>query len=116
MTHPTTTPATLALTLPDGTPARLPVAPAVYLLHFARPVRHARHFLGLAGARVPKLVRVAATRGPIVLARVWACATPEDARRQSETLRGLGGRGRVCPICLETETTTATTTERRQTP
>lgn len=79
----------------------------VYLLHFASPFRHARHYLGWAGPGnlAPRLAHhnagtganllrhVSAAGIPWTLARTW----PGDRRRE----RQLKARGltRCCPLC-----------------
>lgn len=90
----------------------------VYLLHFSKAYKHAKHYLGYAddidkriaehrtgqGAR---LTQVARAHGiDLLLARIWAHATRDD-ERQIKGTRTDGGRhhrgglGRVCPICRE---------------
>ncbi len=78
----------------------------VYLLHFDRPYRHARHYLGYAadlderiarhrqgdGAR---LVQVAAGAGiGFVVARTW----PGD-RALERRLKRRKASPRLCPVC-----------------
>jgi len=79
----------------------------VYLLHFDRPFRHARHYIGWAlqlearlkhhgtgnGARL--LAAVAAEGIGWVLARTWT-----DVDRNFERkLKNRHGAVRICPIC-----------------
>lgn len=87
-------------------------AGTVYLLHFQRPYRHARHYLGwtvdlprrikqhrqgLSGARLMEVVHAAGI--PFVIARTW-----EGDRALERRKKGQGGRGKLCPICkLERE-------------
>jgi predicted GIY-YIG superfamily endonuclease len=79
----------------------------VYLLHFDRPYRHARHYLGWAqdvqarlalhacgrGARLLQVVRDAGIAW--TLARTWP-GTPRWRERQ---LKAQGGASRRCPLC-----------------
>lgn len=80
----------------------------IYLLHFDRPFKHARHYIGWtqnleerlaahrAGARrAGRLVQVAAAAGiAFRLARTW------DRERGYEVrLKKQGGASRCCPIC-----------------
>lgn len=79
----------------------------VYLLHFDRPLGHAKHYLGWAyrlderlahhaagtGARI---LQVAIERGiGWTLARTWENVT----RTREAQLKRRGGRSRMCPIC-----------------
>jgi hypothetical protein len=89
---------------------------ALYLLHFDRPYKHARHYLGFA-RDVPTMheridAHYAATEGDgthhrlmvvirragisFTLARVWPDGTRADERRKKQS-----GHARRCPICLE---------------
>jgi len=89
---------------------------ALYLLHFDRPYKHARHYLGYA-ADVPtmhtridahynatpgdgqhhRLMQVVSAAGiSFTLARVWPEGTREDEKRRKKS-----GNARRCPICLE---------------
>lgn len=79
----------------------------VYLLHFDRPYKHARHYLGWArnvearlahhgGSHGARLMHVVALAGiSWQLARTWPDSTRADERR----LKQRGGRSRICPIC-----------------
>ena len=78
----------------------------VYLLHFDRPYRHARHYLGWAadldsrltehaagtGARLPAVVRTAGIGW--TLARTWT-----GTRARERQLKRQGGAARRCPLC-----------------
>ena len=78
----------------------------VYLLHFARPYRHARHYTGWtrdldarlrphqhgAGARLLEVVAGAGIDW--TLARTW----PGDRNRERQ-LKRQGGASRRCPVC-----------------
>lgn len=88
----------------------------LYLLHFDRPYRHARHYLGYARtmadlhARVDthynatpgdgkhhRLMQVIRAAGiGFTLARVWPTGT-----RQHERAKKTRGHARQCPICRE---------------
>jgi len=83
----------------------------VYLLHFDRPYRHARHYLGFVdggqdeletridrhhrrdGARLLAVVREAGIEW--VVARTWPGATRKDERRLKRRKCGP----RLCPLC-----------------
>lgn len=89
---------------------------ALYLLHFDRPYKHARHYLGFAPdvsamhARIDRhytatigdghnhrLMQVIRQAGiSFTLARVWPDGTREDEKRRKKS-----GNSRRCPICLE---------------
>ena len=78
----------------------------IYLLHFERPYRHARHYLGWTtnlparltarttghGAR---LIDVITTAGiGFTLARTWS-----GTRTRERQLKNHGGHARHCPLC-----------------
>jgi predicted GIY-YIG superfamily endonuclease len=78
----------------------------VYLLHFDRPYKHARHYIGWTldltarlaahragqGSRLLHAVRAAGIGW--TLARTW----PGDRHRERQ-LKHQGGRARLCPVC-----------------
>jgi hypothetical protein len=81
----------------------------IYLLHFSRPYKHAKHYLGSAvnaqvrfeehksGSCDVNLLRIAKAAGiDFVIAKVW----PGDRNKE----RHMKGRGlsALCPICRET--------------
>lgn len=81
----------------------------VYLLHFDRPVKHARHLItvahssfGAIGRRVSyeqladePLVRAARAAGvTLTIARVW-----DGGEARARQLRHTGGSTRMCPVC-----------------
>lgn len=80
---------------------------AVYLIHFDKAFKHAKHYLGYAedvpkrverhragnGAKLLRAVQNAGIGWEVV--RVW-----EDGDRTFERkLKGYGGRARLCPLC-----------------
>ena len=82
----------------------------LYLLHFERPFKHAKHYLGWAeddeamarriqkhregkGANLMKYVKLAGI--DFVVARTWAVGS----RRKERSIKKQGGLGRCCPIC-----------------
>ena len=95
------------------------VGPAwVYLLHFTRPLAHARHYMGATTVGVPermaahrsekgakgrpaRLLRaLLASGGDWVIADVWTCQTGAEAFELERALkRRYKGFGRVCSIC-----------------
>ena len=80
----------------------------VYLLHFARPYHHARHYLGFcdrgrldtrldehrrgAGARLMQVLGEAGIAW--ILVRTW-----QGNRRLERRLKRWHGSGRLCPVC-----------------
>lgn len=95
---------------------------ALYLLHFDRPYKHAKHYLGYArdiptmhqridwhyaaserdGKHHRLMVAVRAAGISFVLARVWPEGTRADEKRKKHS-----GHTRRCPICKESATTPA---------
>lgn len=85
----------------------------VYLLHFSRPFKHARHYLGWAddierrvaehrsgNGRAGRLCQVVVAEGiELALARTWEGAGRNEERR----LKNRGGASRLCPICRALE-------------
>lgn len=78
----------------------------VYLLHFERPYKHARHYLGScnnlarrlaehkrgAGARLTAVVQAAGIS--------WQCVrTWRGGRQRERQIKKQGGLSRVCPVC-----------------
>lgn len=88
----------------------------IYLLHFERPLHHARHYIGWtqkdvaerlarhldgnANRRGSKLVYHARRQGlRMVVARLWL----EVDRHYERSLKKRGGASRLCPICKAIE-------------
>lgn len=83
----------------------------VYLLHFSKPYKHAKHYLGFcrseevarrlqehASGKGSNLCTVAAQAGvTFTVARVWLGVT----RTYERSLKNQGGASRICPICRE---------------
>ena len=82
----------------------------VYLLHFSKPYKHAKHYLGSAndlsvrlqqhnagqGARLTQVVREAGI--DLILARTWA-----GGRQYERKLKRQHHGPRLCPICTPPE-------------
>ena len=82
------------------------ITETVYLLHFERPFRHARHYLGSALHLDVRLAEHARGGGSRLLAHVveagigWQLArTWHGGRQRERQLKRQGGHGRLCPIC-----------------
>jgi hypothetical protein len=84
---------------------RAPVVGVVYLLHFDRPFRHARHYcwtIDLPGRMTPHAggrgarLRAVITEAGIgwQLARTWI-----GTRNRERQLKRQGGAARHCPVC-----------------
>jgi len=81
----------------------------IYLLHFDRSFRHARHYLGWTTDLTKRLAAHGTCDGSALmravadagitwqLARTW----PGDRHRERQ-LKGQGGRSRMCPLCRAT--------------
>jgi predicted GIY-YIG superfamily endonuclease len=94
--------------LPGNPKKGLPEAPGgiVYLLHFDRPYKHARHYMGWTNDLDARLARHSAGRGARLievvmdagitweLARTW----PGDRARERQ-LKAQGAATRCCPMC-----------------
>jgi len=80
----------------------------VYLIHFERPYKHAKHYTGWttdlqkrlsrhAKGTGSRLMEVVKGEGILwVLARVW-----EGDRNLERRLKNWGGASRHCPICIQ---------------
>jgi hypothetical protein len=79
-----------------------------YLIHFARPYRHARHYKGWTPRPVEErfadhvagrgalLTRLVAQAGiPMTLARVW----PNTTKDREDCIKHRGGAKKICPEC-----------------
>jgi predicted GIY-YIG superfamily endonuclease len=80
----------------------------VYLLHFARPYRHARHYLGWTDDLEERLARHRDGRGARLLAVVteagieWTVARVWDGSRALERrLKSWHKARALCPLCRE---------------
>jgi predicted GIY-YIG superfamily endonuclease len=78
----------------------------VYLVHFAKPYGHARHYTGCTADLDSRLSEHQVGRGArllhvIIQARIgWTLArTWEGTRERERQLKRQGGASRRCPIC-----------------
>ncbi len=78
----------------------------VYLLHFARPYRHARHYAGWTHDLAARLDEHRAGRGARLLSVLadagigWELArTWPGSRTRERALKRQGGASRRCPLC-----------------
>jgi predicted GIY-YIG superfamily endonuclease len=79
----------------------------IYLLHFARPYRHARHYLGFAEDLEQRLAQHRAGRGARLVQVVLGAGIGFEVARTWEGDRRLERRlknqrnapARLCPIC-----------------
>jgi predicted GIY-YIG superfamily endonuclease len=78
----------------------------VYLLHFHRPYRHARHCLGWTADLDARLTEHAAGRGARLLAVITQAGigftlarTWPGTRTRERQLKRQGGASRRCPLC-----------------
>lgn len=84
----------------------------VYLIHFDRPYKHARHYVGYTAAESleDRLARHRSGRGARLLhvvqragiswqvVRTWRFDSIQEARRKERALKGRG-QGPRCPAC-----------------
>jgi hypothetical protein len=82
------------------------VAGTVYLLHFDRPYRHARHYIGWAKDLAARLAVHARGQGARLLAVIkaagigWRLArTWPGGRARERQIKRQGGASRCCPLC-----------------
>lgn len=115
------TPSTdLALAVLEAADAAAEIAEqgVVYLLHFDRPYRHARHYTGWTRNLTQRLARHANGGGArliavitqagigFALARTWP-----GPRSRERALKNTGGASRRCPLCgIQPRPTTPDTT------
>ncbi len=85
----------------------------MYLLHFDRPFKHARHYTGWASNLDARLAEHSAGHGARLLAVVaehgitWQLArTWQGTRGRERQLKVQGGAARRCPLCGVTPRTT----------
>ena len=78
----------------------------VYLVHFTRPYRHARHYTGWTADLESRLAEHQAGRGARLLQVItragieWKLArTWRGTRERERQLKRQGGASRRCPIC-----------------
>jgi hypothetical protein len=85
----------------------MPTGPVVYLLHFSRSYRHARHYLGYTADLDRRLAQHRAGHGsPLVAAAIadgisfeLAATWPGDRILERRLHRQKNSRARLCPIC-----------------
>ncbi|AQZ65546.1 unnamed protein product [[Actinomadura] parvosata subsp. kistnae] len=83
------------------------VSGTVYLLHFDRPYKHARHYIGWTSGELTqrlrqhrngtgaRLLQVIAAEGiGFAVARLW-----DGGRNLERSLKNRGGASRACPLC-----------------
>ncbi|TYC15822.1 endonuclease [Actinomadura syzygii] len=83
-----------------------PPTGAVYLLHFDRPYKHAKHYIGWTTDLPARLAAHSTGHGARLLAVVnaagigWqpACTWPGTRTRERQIKR-QGGASRCCPVC-----------------
>jgi predicted GIY-YIG superfamily endonuclease len=87
-------------------PAAAMAGGTVYLLHFARPYRHARHYLGYAEDLERRLARHRAGTGARLLEVISAAGitwrlvrTWSGSRTLERRLKGRHSGVRLCPFC-----------------
>ena len=87
--------------------------PTVYLIHFDKPYKHARHYLGYtalesANARLQrhksgdgaKLLRVCNENNiDYDIVRMWDCNNIHDAKVLEHKLKKQHNSAKLCPIC-----------------
>src|SRR5262245_47856496 len=78
----------------------------IYLLHFDKPLKHAKHYIGLADDLDARLERHRAGHGARLMAVVsaagigWQLArTWQGDRKLERKLKRLHATPRLCPIC-----------------
>ena len=78
----------------------------IYLLHFDRPYRHAKHYTGWTDDLLHRLDCHAAGHGARLVAVIWAAGIGftcvricEGTRRLERAIKNAGGAVRYCPVC-----------------
>jgi predicted GIY-YIG superfamily endonuclease len=89
--------------------ARQNVIGTIYLLHFSRPFKHAKHYLGWAENLDARLAEHEKGRGANLLAVIqaegitWTVARTWEGDRYRERQLKQRGKSRCCPICKAQE-------------
>jgi predicted GIY-YIG superfamily endonuclease len=88
------------MTGPAGPPG------VVYMLHFDRPYRHAKHYVGWTDDLLHRLDRHAHGNGARLVAVIWqagigfTCVRIGEGTRHTErAIKNAGGAVRYCPAC-----------------
>jgi hypothetical protein len=78
----------------------------IYLLHFHRPYRHARHYTGWTADLLDRLQAHATGRGARLIEVIWAAGIgftcvriAEGTRATERAIKNAGGAVRYCPVC-----------------
>ena len=109
----TTAPVSLRADLPASSPGRASTAELVgtgqvgtiYLLHFDRPLHHARHYLGWASDLEARLAVHGKADGSALMRAVaaagidWQLARTWTGDRHRERQLKQRGKARMCPLC-----------------
>jgi predicted GIY-YIG superfamily endonuclease len=78
----------------------------IYMLHFDRPYRHAKHYVGWTDDLFDRLDQHAAGRGARLVAVIWHAGIGftliricEGTRATERAIKNDGGAVRYCPAC-----------------
>jgi hypothetical protein len=78
----------------------------IYMLHFHRPYKHARHYVGWTEDLLDRLDRHANGHGARLVAVIWHAGIGftliricEGTRRRERAIKNAGGAVRYCPAC-----------------
>ncbi len=78
----------------------------IYLLHFDKPLKHAKHYIGLADDLDARLERHASGHGARLMSVInqagitWRCVrTWQGDRKLERKLKRLKATPRLCPVC-----------------
>jgi len=78
----------------------------IYMLHFDRPYRHARHYVGWTDDLLHRLDRHAKGHGARLVDVIWHAGIGftlvricEGTRRTERAIKNAGGAVRYCPAC-----------------
>jgi predicted GIY-YIG superfamily endonuclease len=78
----------------------------IYMLHFDRPYRHAKHYVGWTDDLLDRLDRHATGHGARLIAVIWQAGIGftvvricEGTRNTERAIKNAGGAVRYCPAC-----------------
>ena len=78
----------------------------IYMLHFDRPYKHAKHYVGWTEDLFDRLDTHAKGHGARLLAVIWRAGIGftliricEGTRRTERAIKNEGGASRFCPAC-----------------